>query len=249
MERLTRAGISLCFEEGGSGAPPILLIHDLGCDHTGLQPQLQYFRRRHRVVAPDLLGHGQSDRLSQACTVAGYAEDLAWLCYELGLYRPVALGHGLGGLMALELTATCPDLLAAVVVLDAPLVPRPEIRGRIDDARVRFHRVPDREAVRQWLRLRAPLADNSPKEDLVEALANSPPLASTWENVLACDGSEALARCRVPILFVQAETEWADVGRLRELSPGIVVESVRCKRLDLAEAANQVNALISGFLT
>jgi pimeloyl-ACP methyl ester carboxylesterase len=120
VERITREGVAHSFEEAGKGAPPILLIHDLGCDHTSLLPLLEDFRDRHRVVAVDLLGHGQSDRLPQAYTLAAYADDLAWLCYELGLYRPVAVGQGVGGMIAAELAACCPDLLAAVVALEAP---------------------------------------------------------------------------------------------------------------------------------
>ena len=50
MERLTRDGVVLAFEDVGKGAPPIVLIHDLACDHTALQPQLEHLRGRHNDV-------------------------------------------------------------------------------------------------------------------------------------------------------------------------------------------------------
>lgn len=117
MRQLQRNGVALAYKEAGSGAPPIVLVHDLASDHTCFGPQFEHFSCRHRVVAVDLRGHGQSDKPSQACTVALLADDLAWLCYELGLYRPVLLGHGLGGWAALDLAARYRDLPSAIVTV------------------------------------------------------------------------------------------------------------------------------------
>ena len=61
-----------------------------GGDHTHLAPQFDYFGRTHRVVAVDLRGHGASDMPMQEYTVAGFADDLAWLCDQLGVVKPVA---------------------------------------------------------------------------------------------------------------------------------------------------------------
>ncbi len=116
--RLRRDGVALAYVEAGSGAPPILLVHDLGSDHTCFTPQFEHFRRGHRVVAVDLRGHGQSGKPRQAYTIAVLADDLAWLSYELGLYRPVVLGHGLGAVVALDLAARYPDLPAAIVAVE-----------------------------------------------------------------------------------------------------------------------------------
>jgi pimeloyl-ACP methyl ester carboxylesterase len=51
------------------------------------------------------------------------ADDLAWLCYELGLYRPVVLGHGLGGRVALDLALRYPDLPATIAAVASTTVP------------------------------------------------------------------------------------------------------------------------------
>jgi pimeloyl-ACP methyl ester carboxylesterase len=124
MGKLVRDGVGLAYEEAGSGAPPIVLVHDLGSDHSCFASQFEYFRCRHRVVTIDLRGHGQSEGPRGACTVDVLADDLAWLCYELGLYRPVVLGHGLGGMVALDLATRYPDLPWAIVVV-APAAASP----------------------------------------------------------------------------------------------------------------------------
>jgi pimeloyl-ACP methyl ester carboxylesterase len=118
MDSLMRDGIALAFVDAGKGAPPLLLIHDLGGDHTAMRAQLARFRGRHRVVAVDLRGHGRSDAGGEAPSLAAFAEDLIWLCYELGVYRPIAVGRGAGGAIAAEIAARRPDLLAGLVTVD-----------------------------------------------------------------------------------------------------------------------------------
>jgi len=248
MERLTRDRVALAFEDVGKGAPPIVLIHDLGCDHTALQAQLEHFRGRHRVVAVDLLGHGQSDNLAQPYTLTGFADDLAWLCYELGVYRPVVVGQGIGGIIAVELARRCPDLLAAVVALDAPIVRLPKARAGSQEISVHRRTAAHWEAVRALEAHGLRLTNGSQQETFRAAIATPPPhLAATCEMAMVWDGAAALAGCHVPILYVQSQAPDAAVERLRTVCPGIVVETVRLRHLDQREAAAQVNALIDTF--
>lgn len=121
MRQLARDGVALAFKDVGKGAPPILLVHDRGSDHTSFGPQIEHFRRDHRVVAVDLRGHGQSGGQQGGQTTAELAGDIAWLCYELGVHLPAVVGHGLGGAVALEMATRYPDLPAAVVALDTPI--------------------------------------------------------------------------------------------------------------------------------
>jgi pimeloyl-ACP methyl ester carboxylesterase len=119
LYRLMRRDIGICFQDVGRGAPPLLLIHDLGSASSSFAPQIQRFRRRHRVVAIDLRGHGASDGARSEYSVADLADDVAWLSYELGLYAPVVVGRGLGGMIGVELAARYPELPGAVVALEA----------------------------------------------------------------------------------------------------------------------------------
>ena len=123
MRQLSHDGVVLAFEDVGRGAPPILLVHDLGSDHTSFAQQIAYFRRYHRVVAVDLRGHGESGGREGDSTITDFTADLAWLCYALGIYMPVVIGHGFGGAVAIALATRHPDLPIAVVALDAPIGP------------------------------------------------------------------------------------------------------------------------------
>ena len=79
MQQLDHDGVALAYEEAGNGDPPMLLVHGWCCDHTYFTPQFERFRHKHRVVAVDLRGHGQSDKPQQDYSMAMFADDLAWL--------------------------------------------------------------------------------------------------------------------------------------------------------------------------
>jgi pimeloyl-ACP methyl ester carboxylesterase len=120
MEHRTRDGVKLAFAETGSGSPPIVLVHGWTCNHTYFAPQRDHWAKRHRVVSVDLRGHGQSDKPKGPYTIAGFADDVAWLCRELGLEKPVVVGHSMGGMTAIELAARHPELPSAIVACDSP---------------------------------------------------------------------------------------------------------------------------------
>jgi pimeloyl-ACP methyl ester carboxylesterase len=88
-----------------------------------MTPQFEHFGRNHRVVSVDLRGHGESDKPQQEYTPAGFADDLAWICGQLRVEKPVVVGHSMGGHVAFELTRQHPDLPAAIVAVDSAIIP------------------------------------------------------------------------------------------------------------------------------
>src|SRR5579859_6537108 len=108
MKYLTRENVAFAYVDIGSGPQTLLFLHGWACNHNFFARQIECFSRFHRVVAPDLCGHGASDAPERRYTVSEFADDLAWLCAELGVQRPVLVGHSMGGLIALELAATYP---------------------------------------------------------------------------------------------------------------------------------------------
>src|SRR3990170_4498714 len=101
LSTATRDGVNLRYLDTGSGDRPLVFIHGWCCDHTYWRDQTTEFARRHRVIAVDLRGHGQSDKPDQDYTIGGFADDVAWLIRRLDLDRPVLVGHSMGGVIAL----------------------------------------------------------------------------------------------------------------------------------------------------
>jgi len=123
MPFLERDGVKLYYEDSGGGDPPLLLVHGWTCNHSHWAAQVQHFSPRHRVVTVDLRGHGQSDAPQQEYTMPGFADDLAWLCQQLGVQRPVVVGHSMGGVVTLVMAERHPDVVRAGIVVDSPFPP------------------------------------------------------------------------------------------------------------------------------
>src|ERR1700674_2423877 len=131
MQLIKKEGVTLAYQDINPGSPPMLFVHGWGCDHTAFAPQAEFFGRSHRVVSVDLRGHGKSDAPHQDYTMAALADDLAWLCTELALTKPIVVGHSMGGNVALELATRYPELLSSIVLIDSVVFPSQSFRDAL----------------------------------------------------------------------------------------------------------------------
>jgi pimeloyl-ACP methyl ester carboxylesterase len=251
MGKLMREGMALYFEEAGKGTPPLLFIHGLGGDHTLFAPQFDRFRREHRVVAIDLRGHGQSDALQQDYTVTGLADDMAWMCYELGLYQPVFVGHGMGGIVAVECAAQHPDLPAGVVALDAPLLPTTETQIRHQRLLEDLREPDNAGALRRFMEgMFLPQDDPQRKARILDQVALLPQWValSMWESVCAWDGGAALAGYKLPLLYIAADPPCSDMARLRAACPQAMVGQTAGAGHFQLQVTGEVNLMMARFI-
>ena len=102
----------------GSGAP-IVFLHGMGTSAATWNRCMELLDDRFTVVAPDLLGHGDSPVLEDP---SEYTRDRTLVDVDdilAGLDAPpVLVGHSLGGYLALAYAATRPDAVSGVVVLN-----------------------------------------------------------------------------------------------------------------------------------
>jgi 4,5:9,10-diseco-3-hydroxy-5,9,17-trioxoandrosta-1(10),2-diene-4-oate hydrolase len=111
-------GVRMRYFVGGRGNP-LVLVHGLGgaaANWTELAPLLT---RHHRVLAPDLPGHGGSAALPAVAGLEPFA-DRVWLIAEReGMLPAPAIGHSLGGLIVLRLALSRLDEVSAIVLAGA----------------------------------------------------------------------------------------------------------------------------------
>ena len=253
MPWLKRDSVSLFYEEAPGGAPPLVLVHGAGCDHSFMAPQFDAFGGTHQVVSVDLRGHGRSDKPQQAYTIPAFADDLAWVLRELALKRPVVVGHSMGGAIGLELAAEQPERLAGLVLLDTAVLPSTEVWAGVRPVIAAFKAPGYQEAARRFFAeaFFLPTDDAERKAAVLAAMLATPQdvLASAFENIFAWDSAAAAARCRVPILYVASSRPRGDVVRFGETCPilvhGQIVGSGHFLQL---EVPDQVNAMIRRFL-
>jgi pimeloyl-ACP methyl ester carboxylesterase len=117
--RVERDGTSLaCADYGGTGTPAVLL-HGLAGHATEWNETASWLATTHHVFAPDLRGHGRSERCPDDVSRQAHVTDVeAWI-EQLGL-APVALvGQSLGGHTAFLVAARRPGLVEKLVVAEA----------------------------------------------------------------------------------------------------------------------------------
>jgi pimeloyl-ACP methyl ester carboxylesterase len=116
--RLMLAGVSTAVLEGGDG-PPVVLLHGPGEFAAKWMRVIPELVKTHRVVAPDLPGHGASDvnggHLGADRMAAWVGELIERTCPS----RPTLVGHVLGGAIAARFAIDHPDRLRVLVLVDS----------------------------------------------------------------------------------------------------------------------------------
>ena len=118
---VTASGVRLRVVERGSG-PKLVLLHSLFMDHSTWNAVATDLASDYCVITPDLPGYGESEKPAPgrfAYDVGAFTSAIADLYAALSLGRATVLGHGLGGAVALTLAARHPELVSALVVVDA----------------------------------------------------------------------------------------------------------------------------------
>ncbi len=105
---------------GPADGPPILLLHGLASDARTWEPLMsQLARRGARVIAPDLLGHGESDKPPLTYDLEAFARSASALVETLGLRHVTVVGHSLGGAIAMHLARGFPQFCQRLVLISS----------------------------------------------------------------------------------------------------------------------------------
>lgn len=111
-------GVPISFQVKGSGSPALVFIHGWCCDKSYWDAQVAHFSKKHKVVAIDLAGHGESGLGRKAWTMAAFGEDVMAVADKLGLDRMVLIGHSMGGAVILEAARRMPERVIGLVGAD-----------------------------------------------------------------------------------------------------------------------------------
>lgn len=119
-QRVAVPGGDLAVVDFGGDGPDVLLIHSVSHASVVWEQVAAALTPSAHVVAFDLRGHGQSS--AEAQSVDQIPDDIVSLIGELGLGRPVLVGHDVAGGFAAAVAAEHPELVAGVVVIDSSVV-------------------------------------------------------------------------------------------------------------------------------
>jgi pimeloyl-ACP methyl ester carboxylesterase len=242
-----RGATILSIRERAATAPeaglPFVLVHGWCCDHRAMSPVADAFPdRRHFLV--DLPGHGGSADRGDAAISAQAAAVLS----AVPVARFIAVGHSMGGQIALSMAASAPGRVAGAVLLDpARILPDEKVVAAGLAMQRNLARQPTADIVRAFARaqLRGPVVAAAAFDLLVETMAGTPDdlARREWDAVMAFDGPAALAALAVPTLAIvvdRSANRPADLARAsRCITTGQVAAAghmVQYEAMDQAEA-------------
>jgi len=112
------AGRELHYVRAGEG-PPLVFLHGVLGSHRVWDGLAADLARDHLVIAPDLFGHGASDKRRGDYSLGAHAATVRDLLDQLGLGRATMIGHSLGGGIAMQFVYLFPDRVTALVLVSS----------------------------------------------------------------------------------------------------------------------------------
>jgi len=202
----------LYFTDRGSG-PPLLLVHGLMVTGEMFEPLLDQFATRHRVIVPDLRGHGRSRALPPPYTVRQLAADLSRLLDHLGIESTAVLGYSQGGAivqqLALDHPEQCGRLVLACTYAFNMATPRERLEGHVVPAVVRAL------GPRRFAKLAVSLGAKELAQERADWLAGLMAdqdrrlMVSAWKETMSFDSRTRLAEIACPTLVVAGSKDQA----------------------------------------
>ena len=106
LHEIALHGHRVFYRAAGSG-PVVVLVHGITSTSATWANVLPYLAERFTVIAPDLLGHGDSAKPRGDYSLGAYASGIRDLLIALGHERATFVGHSLGGGVAMPSAITC----------------------------------------------------------------------------------------------------------------------------------------------
>lgn len=123
VARIERVEVSLHghrvnFNIAGQG-PPLVLIHGVAGRAAQWDQAAQFLAESHTVIAPDLLGHGDSAKPRGDYSLGAHASGIRDLLVGLGVERASVVGHSLGGGIAMQFAYQFPERCERLVLVSS----------------------------------------------------------------------------------------------------------------------------------
>jgi len=111
-------GVTIQLAEWGKQGKPVLCIHGITANCRCWDVVASTLASDYRVFAMDLRGRGGSEKPVSGYSVDQHCRDIVSLLDDLGLERPMIIGHSLGAFIALAFAALYPDKVDRAVLFD-----------------------------------------------------------------------------------------------------------------------------------
>jgi pimeloyl-ACP methyl ester carboxylesterase len=118
-EFLDIGGICIAYRSSGEGKP-LVFLHGFTYSSYSFRHNIPILSKFARVICPDLIGHGKSDKPTGFdYSLKNQAELIYDFCRKLGLDRIDLGGCSMGGALAMQLAISYPDFVERLILVDS----------------------------------------------------------------------------------------------------------------------------------
>lgn len=114
-------GARIHYKSYGKGRDALVLVHGWGCNLNHWRDQIPEFAKRNRVIALDLPGHGESEKLQISYTMDLFANAIDAVMRDAKIERAVVAGHSMGTPVARQFYRKYPQKTLGIIIVDGGL--------------------------------------------------------------------------------------------------------------------------------
>jgi len=112
-------GHEVSYRSAGDVGPAVLLLHGLASSSATWEQTLRRLGSDHRVIAPDMLGHGASEKPTGDYSLGAFASLARDLLVALDIDAVTVVGHSLGGGVAMQFLYQYPHFVQRLVLVNS----------------------------------------------------------------------------------------------------------------------------------
>lgn len=147
---VTVFGQKMHYYEAGNGPETVVLIHGMGGNGSNWATTIAALSPKYRVIAPDLIGFGKSDKPQIGYRPATFVDFLDKFLTEVKVDKAHIVGHSLGGWVSTLYATTYPNRVNKLVLMDAAgLLPGKDY----DPAQLQLLQATTRSQIRELLKM------------------------------------------------------------------------------------------------
>jgi pimeloyl-ACP methyl ester carboxylesterase len=220
-------GVEIVYSAAGAGEPALVFIHGGLANRGFWDGELRRFADRHRVLAPDLPGHGESGYRRTKWGLPEFGADVAAVIEAEQVEKAILFGNSLGGPVAVEAALLLPDKVLGVVGVDtfhslSHYMSTEEAQKRAeafrDDYAGSVHHM--------VLQLFHADADPGLLRDAERRMAKTPPEAAyvMFLSLALYRPDESVRRLTVPLRAINGDLYPTDITGVRNIKPDFAVK-------------------------
>jgi len=213
-------GVTIVYSAAGAGEPALVFIHGGLADRTFWDAQLKAFAGRHRVLALDLPGHGESGTNRQKWGIPEFGADVRAVVDAEKSKRVIIFGNSLGGPVAIEAALLLSGRALGVVGVDTFQDLGSSITEDEAKQRAEFFRRDFLGGVKEMVKtLFHPDADPALIADAERRMAKASPEAAyaMFLSLAGYDTGAPARRLKVPIRAINGDLYPTDVEAVRRV--------------------------------